>query len=148
MRALFSILVILLASLSLQAQLTIDQLRARMQQSSGGNKAKFAMQIAAMRVEQASTEFNAGQSDKGHDLIREATELVRVAGDASLEANKKVKDTEISVRKLERRLQEIHRSVSFDDQDEIDESLKMISVVRNQLLDRMFSLDKEDKKKK
>jgi hypothetical protein len=100
-RALVSILVILLASLSLQAQLTIDQLRARMQQSSGGNKAKVAMQIAAIHVEQASTEFNAGQSDKGHDLIRQATELVRVAGDASLDANKKVKDTEISVRKLE-----------------------------------------------
>jgi hypothetical protein len=147
MRALLSVLVILVASLSLQAQLTIDQLRARMEQSSGGNKAKFAMQIAAIHVEQASTEFNAGQSDKGHDLVRQATELVQVAGDASLGANKRVKDTEISVRKLERRLQEIHRSVSFDDQDEIDESLKLISVIRNQLLDRMFSLDKEEKKK-
>jgi hypothetical protein len=146
-KPLLSILVFLLVSLSLHAQATVDQLRARMQQASGGNKAKFAMQIAAVHVEQASTEFSAGQSEKGHELIREAAELVQVAGDASLNANKKVKDTEISVRKLERRLQEIHRSVSFDDQDEIDESLKVISVVRNQLLDRMFRLDKEDKKK-
>lgn len=148
MRVIVIILVLVLAGASLNAQQSMDQLRARMESSKGGAKAKFAMEIAARQVEEANAAFEAGQTDRGHQLVREATDLVQQAGNDALEANKKVKDTEISVRKLGKRLEGIQRTVNFDDQDQFDESLQIINTVRNKLLDRMFSLDKDDKKTK
>lgn len=148
MKAIVIILVLVLAGASLNAQQSMDQLRAKMESSKGGAKAKFAMEIAARQVEEANAAFEAGQTDRGHQLVREATDLVQQAGNDALEANKKVKDTEISVRKLGKRLEGIQRTVNFDDQDQFDESLQIINTVRNKLLDRMFSLDKDDKKTK
>lgn len=150
MKAILTIFVLTLAAAgaTLDAQQSTDQLRAKMESSKVGAKAKFALQIAARQIEEANAAFEAGQADRGHQLVREATELVQQAGDDALEANKKVKDTEISVRKLGRRLEDIRRTVNFDDQDQIDESLTVINTVRNKLLDQMFSLDKGDKRKK
>jgi hypothetical protein len=141
------IIVFLAASLSAATQLSTEELRAKLQQSTGGDAAKLAVEIASRNVEQASAEFTAGNSDRAHALIAEAAQLVERAGAAAMESNKKVKDTEISVRKLERRLEDIHRTVSFEDQDEIEESTKIIARVRNQLLDRMFGLDEKTKGK-
>jgi hypothetical protein len=127
---------------------TMEELRAKLEHSTGGNKAKFALEIADRQIEQANAEFTAGNTEKGQALIKEVADLVEVAGEAAIGANKRVKDTEISTRKLERRMEDIHRTVAFEDQDQIDESLKRIGVVRNKLLDRMFNLDEDLKSKK
>lgn len=142
------IIVVFAASLSAAAQLSTEQLLAKLEHSTGGDAAKLAVEIASRNVEQASAEFAAGNNDHAHALIAEAAQLVERAGAAAIESNKKVKDTEISVRKLERRLEDIHRTVSFEDQDQIEESTKIIGRVRNQLLDRMFGLDEKTKGKK
>jgi flagellin-specific chaperone FliS len=130
------------------AQQTMDELRARLARSTGGDVAKYAVEIAQRDVEQADVEFTAGNNEKAHALIAEAAKLVEQAGNAALQSNKRVKDTEISVRKLERRLEEIHRTVAFEDQDQIEESTKSIGRIRNLLLDRMFGLDVDPKDKK
>ena len=142
------ILVVFVLTLSAAAQQTTEQLRAKLDHSTGGDAAKLAVEIASRDVEQASAEFTAGNNDRGHALIAEAAQLVERAGAAAMESNKKVKDTEIAVRKLERHLEDINRTVSFEDQDQIEESMKIIGRVRNQLLDRMFGLDEKVKVKK
>jgi hypothetical protein len=66
------------------------------------------------------------------------------ARDASIRTGKRLKDTEIAMRKMAARLRDIKRSLAFEDQAPVATAVDRLEQMRTELLSHMFG--KKDNK--
>lgn len=116
---------------------TIDQLKARIQSADAKKQVELYMDLAKLQVNAADTAYN-GDVDKAKQLMEEGTQSAERAGQGSLETGKHMKQTEIELRKLEKRMEDIRRSWAVEDREPIEPQIKRVESVRSKLLDRMF----------
>jgi hypothetical protein len=88
--------------------------------------------------------YNTGQSDAGRAALQDVVTYARKAEDSAVRSGKKLKDTEIALRKMADKLRDMKRSANFDDQPPIQSATDELESLRTDLLDHMF----EKKKKK
>jgi hypothetical protein len=60
------------------------------------------------------------------------------ARDAAIRSGKKVKDTEIAVRKMAEKLRNIKRTLAFEDQAPVQSAIDRLEQMRTDLFERMF----------
>jgi len=65
------------------------------------------------------------------------------AADTSIRSGKRLKNTEIALRKITTRLRDLQRTVSFDDQATLKTAADRLEDLRTNLLSRMFSKEKK-----
>ncbi|MGH8459879.1 MAG: hypothetical protein ACRESV_11040, partial [Nevskiales bacterium] len=92
---------------------------------------------------QASRLFGSGKTEEAHEAVKKAVAASEQAGDASRKSRKRLKQTEISVRQLARRLTDLAATLAFEDREAIKPSLLKLEEVRRQLLDEMFAKKKK-----
>jgi hypothetical protein len=61
------------------------------------------------------------------------------AGDAARQSRKHIKRTEIEVRKMSRRLQDLKPTVDLDSRQPVQDAINRLEHIRTQLLMQMFS---------
>jgi hypothetical protein len=61
------------------------------------------------------------------------------ARDAAIARPHKLKDTEIHLRKAEHRLNDLRRTLAFEDQPPVQDAADRIAAIRKQILDVMFA---------
>lgn len=102
-------------------------------------RGKVYSQIARELVEEANDQFNLGDLEKGMASIKQAVDFAEKAALAAREKSKKIKDTEINLRKCTRRLDEVRRSLALDDQPPLVAAHERLEQLNKELLHHMFA---------
>ena len=133
----------LAAFTSLAAQQAPPDLQAQAEAAQGKKRAELFMQLAEERLRQASRLFGEGKTEEAHDAVKKAVAASEQAGDAARKSRKRLKQTEISVRLLARRITNLAATLAFEDREAIKPSVLKLEEIRRQLLDEMFAKKKK-----
>jgi len=142
------VVAVLLASAACTAQETaaapqanndpLLNLKQRADAASGGSRAKLFAELARAEITLADQQFTSGEADAAQKQVASALEHATVAADAAVNSGKRLKETEIELRKLQRRTDELAHSVAFDDRPPVAAAVKQLEQLRSRLLQRMF----------
>lgn len=117
----------------------LQGLKQRAEASNGGSRAKLFSELAREELLVADQQFTSGAADAAQSRVASALEHATVATDAAVQSGKRLKETEIELRKLQRRTDELAHSVAFDDRPPVEAVVKQLEHLRSRLLQRMFS---------
>jgi hypothetical protein len=139
MRYSFLLIILLLTSILHAGQKpTVEELQRKVELAHGGKKADLLLQLAHGQLEQVDNLYHDGNSEKAFNLLKEAGSNADQATSISLDSGKRLKDTEIQLRKLSQRLQAMRQEASFEDRKPFDICIQNLEQDRSKLLDRMF----------
>lgn len=118
---------------------TIDELKARIKATSKEkDRIELAVEIVERQYEAADKAYNAGSTDEGQKEISDVAEFGVMAANESAHSGDRMKQTEIALRKIEDRLDNLAKSVDLDYRPPVREAFNQIEKARNALLLRMF----------
>jgi hypothetical protein len=112
--------------------------RVEAQAAREGHRAKLFVDLAHQEMEAADRAFTDGNVELGQKLAADAGNDADEAGKTALDSGKRLKDTEIDLRKLQTRTRDIARSLAFDDRPPIAKIVERIEALREAILSRMF----------
>ena len=95
-------------------------------------------EIAERQLRNADQLYNEGKSDQAEAAVKDVVLYSDKAADAATKSGKKLKNTEIAMRKMAEKLRDINRSLSFDDQPPVQAAIEHLEGLRTELLNRMF----------
>src|SRR5215831_17904090 len=139
------IVLLMLSSLSLLAQRSVDGLKEEADHAEGGHQAKLCSELAQYLVGVADQQFTQGNTDQGQATVQDILKYAQKARDAAVKSHSNMKDTEIRLRATQRRLEEVKRTLAVDDRPPLDVVEKKIEQFRQDLLDAMFPPRKKEK---
>jgi hypothetical protein len=120
----------------------LDQLAARADAARPDDRPALYLEIARQQAEEADKLYKAGDAEKGNSALREVVTFSKKATDASIETGKKLKNTEIGLRKMAEKFRDVKRSVAFEDQAPIQQTMDELEKMRTDLLAAMFGKKK------
>jgi len=149
MRAPFRItaVILILVGLGWAATQSASELKAHADAAQGGEKAKLCLEYAHRQLEDADKLFNQGEVEKGQAEIREVVDYAHKAATAASDSGKRLKETEIDLRRLSKRMHDIGESLAFEDRDPVRKAVDEIEQIRSDLLVRMWGPQAQPKRK-
>jgi hypothetical protein len=140
-------IVFLLTGITLAATESLPELKARADAAHGGDQAKLCLEYAHRLLEDANTLFTDGDADKAQQEVGEVVEYGHKAADAASASGKHLKQTEIELRKLSKRLHDIAETLALEDRPPLQKAVDDLEQIRSDLLARMFGPQAEPKGK-
>ena len=122
---------------------SVDELKARVEKASNDDRIRICTRIAELQVSVADKSFTAGAMEDARRAVEDVATYLEKARDAAMQSGHRLKETEIAARKSVRRLDDIKRTLAFEDQPTVEQSIKRLEDVRTSLLERMFQKDKK-----
>ena len=126
---------------------TPPTLKTRADAAQGGERAILSLEYAHQQLEEANTLYTQGDVEKAEAAVREVVDYSHKAADAASTSGKRLKQTEIELRKLEHRMRDIGQSLNIDDRPPVEKAVQELEDVRADLLARMFGAKAEPKDK-
>jgi len=140
-------MVLLLCCLGLAKTESLDELKTRADNAHGGDEAKLSIEYAHAELEHANDLFTQGNVDQAQSAVSSVMTYVRKGTSAARSSGKRLKQTEIELRKLEKRMKDIAESLNLDDRPPLLKSVDEIEQLRAGLLAAMFGSQAEPKGK-
>ena len=139
-KALVILAILLSSSLAVWAKKeeTLEELKSRAETTNLEERTGVCVRIAEEQVKAADKLFTEGKAEEGRAALQDVITYSEKARDAATQSGKKLKATEIAVRKMARKLHDIKRTVAFEDQAPIQEAIDHLERVRTDLLAKMF----------
>lgn len=145
MRRAYPILILLLLALAALADdKTLDQLKAEAERADS-NQAKICAEVAERLVAVADKEFTDGESVKGHATVQEILQYAARARDLAIQTRKKMKETEIHLRRCRYALENMRRTLAAEDRPPVEAVEKKLEQFGEDVLEAMFAPKKEHK---
>jgi hypothetical protein len=141
MRALGFTLVFTLAataSWAIPNQPSVDELKSRLSNARPEDRGNIALQIAERQVAEADKLYTDGKIEEAQAAVQDVVSYSSQAGDAVSQSGRRVKNTEISLRKMARRLTDIKHTLSSDNQPPVQAAIDSLEKIRTDLLNHMF----------
>jgi len=129
---------LLLCALSLAAadDKPLDALKAEAQRA---DQPRLYAEVVKRQVEVANDFYTAGDIEKAEATISEIVSFSeKCLESAQAGKERKLKSTELTLYKAGRRLEEVRRSLNFDDQPKVKDAVQAIEKTRRELLAIMF----------
>ena len=120
---------------------SLEKLIARAE-ASGDKQSELYVDVAQRYANLASDHFSAGESDKGRDDIKSIVSYAEKARAVVGRSEGRIKQTEIKMHKLQRRLEEVARATDVDDRPPVTAAAEHVEELRSELLDLLFRKDK------
>jgi hypothetical protein len=120
----------------------LQDLEAKAEAARLEDRPRIYLEIAQRQLDSANQSYKAGQSDAGRAAVDDVTRYAGKACDAAIQSGKKLKNTEIVVRKMADKLRDIKRTVNFDDQAPVQQAADQLETMRTELLSHMFGKGK------
>jgi hypothetical protein len=133
--------VALMAALAARAaavETTVDELKARVESASRGDRPRLCIQIAQKQLVETSKFYAATEDEKAQATLTDVVKYSETARDYAIQSHKYQKQTEIAVREMTRKLTEIMHTLGRDDQGPVRDAIKSLEHVRDDLLAAMF----------
>ena len=136
----FGILLALLASSSAvpREETSVDALKARISSASVGDKPHLCVEVAQIRLSEADKLYAAGDLDNAQAALTDVVAYSELARDYSIQSHKYQKQSEIAVRGMTRKLNDILHTLGQADQGAINDAVSRLNKVRDDLLASMF----------
>lgn len=132
---------LILFSISLCAQAaprTASGLKERADAAQGTDRVTLSLEYAHQQLEQANRLYTDGDVEKGEAAVHDVFTYAQRATIAATTTNKKLKQTEIDLRKLQHRMRDIAASLNIDDRPPVEQTVQQIEELRANLLSKMF----------
>lgn len=124
---------------------SLEQLIARAESAPPGDRPRLYIQIARQQAESADKLYQASNSEAGNTALSNVVTYSEKASDAASRSGKKLKDTEIALRKMAEKFRDVKHNVPFDDQAPIQQAIDRLEKMRTDLLSAMFGKKKGTK---
>ena len=117
---------------------TLEQLKARAETTAGKHQIELMTEIAERQLKATDEAYAAGNVDQAQAALADVLDYgVRAAKEAT-DTGKRMKQTEIALRKIADRLEGIAKSVDVDLRPPVADAARKLEAARNDLLFRMF----------
>lgn len=117
---------------------TVEELKARVPSTSIGERPQLCLHIAEQQLDDADKRYAAVESEKAQADLTDTVTFSELARDYAIQSHKHQKQTEIAVRKMTRKLNDLKHSVSREDQAAVQNAIDRLQRVRDDLLIAMF----------
>jgi K+ transporter len=117
---------------------TLEELTARAETANVDERAGVCVRIAEHQLQAADKLFVESKSEEARAALDDMVKYSEKARDAATKSGKKLKPTEIAVRKMAHKLRDVKHTVSFEDQPRVQEAIEHLERVRTDLLAKMF----------
>jgi len=117
---------------------SLAQLINRAENASISDQPPLYAEVAERQLHNADDLYNQGKVDQAQAAVKDVVTYCDKATDAASKSGKKLKNTEIAVRKMAERLRDIKRSLAFEDQAAVQGAIEHLEDLRTVLLNRMF----------
>ncbi len=117
---------------------SLADLKTRADDAQGAEQAKLCVEYAHRELEYANDLFTKGDVNHAQSAVSSVMEYARKATGAATSSHKRLKQTEIDLRKLEKRMADIAESLNLDNRPPLLKSLDEIDKLRADLLIAMF----------
>jgi hypothetical protein len=141
------VLLFLLNAIGQGSEQTAADLKARADAAQGADRATLSLEYAHRQLEDANTRYTQGDVDQAEAEIEEVVAYSHRAADAASASGKRLKQTELELRKLEHRMRDIGHSLNIDDRPPVEKAVQELEQVRADLLARMWGEKAEPKDK-
>lgn len=121
-----------------------DRLKAAADATDGERCTELCVDAARQLAELSNDYFTTGDVKNAHAAMSDAGRLAEKAGNASVTSKKRRKQTEIALRKVEKRISDIEQTLNFEDRPPIRDIVKRIDKVRSDILMSMFDMPKKE----
>jgi polyhydroxyalkanoate synthesis regulator phasin len=144
-RRAFVLLLLCFALAALADDKSLDQLKAEAERA-GPDQAKLCAEVAERLVPMADKLFTEGESVKGHATVQEILQYGKRARELAISSRKKMKDTEIHLRRCRRALENMRRTLAAEDRPAVEAVEKQLEQFGEDILEAMFAPPKKDQK--
>lgn len=139
MKRLFVLFLLLVAAVASPAkEKTIAELVQEAQAAKPDHQAKLYVEIAERQLSAADKLYESGNSDAARANIEDVKQYSTRAANAAISSHKRLKQTEISLRKMESKLQDMAHSLDYSDQRPVQAAADQLETLRGHLLMAMF----------
>src|SRR5450755_1258772 len=109
---------------------SLDQLMARADSARPEDRSALYLEIAHQKAEAADKLYQTGNAEAGNAALQDVLAFSKKATDASIDTGKKLKNTEIALRKMAEKFRDIKRTVAFEDQAPIQQTMDELEKMR------------------
>src|SRR4051794_20932114 len=138
--AVLSLMVVAGARLA-SAEDSLEKLIAKAE-AGGEKQSELYVDVAHRYANLASDHFSGGDWDKGRDDIKSVLSYAEKARASVGRSEGRIKQTEMKMHKLQRRLEEVARATDVDDRPPVTAAAEHVQELRSELLDLLFRKDK------
>jgi len=117
---------------------TLEELKARVSSANVGDKAKICLEIAEMQLTEADKLYTAAEVEKAETSLTDVVAFSELARDYSIQSHKHQKQTEIAIRSMTRKLNDLLHLLSREEQGPVKDAIHRLERVRDELLAAMF----------
>jgi len=103
------------------------------------SQAEHCAAVARREVEIANQYYTSGDVTKAEDAVKLTVTYSQKALEAGKRTHKKLKETDLTLRKTSRRLSDVEQTLAFEDKPLVKDAVTKIEQVRTQLLALMFA---------
>ncbi len=120
-----------------------DDVAKQAQAAALDHQPELHMKAAAAGLKAATKLYNDGQVDDAKSMLNDIVAHAEKAADAATKSRKRVKNTEIDLRKMSEKLRDLKRTLSFEDQAPVQVAIDRLEELRTNLLGLMFGKGKK-----
>ncbi len=121
---------------------SLQELETRAEAARLEDRPRLYLDIAQRQLNSAGESYKAGRDEEGRAAVEDVARYAGKARDAAIQSGKRLKDTEIIVRKMAEKLRDIKRTLNFDDQAPVQNAVDQLETMRTDLLSHMFGKGK------
>jgi hypothetical protein len=123
---------------------TLEELKERVAKASVADRPPLCVNISERQLSDADRLYVAGDSERAQAALADVAAYSEFARDYAVQSHKHEKQSEIAIRKMVRKLEDIKHAVAHDDQEQVQITIDRLQRVRDDLQAAMFQ--KGDKK--
>ena len=120
----------------------VAELHKRAESAPMGERPALYIDIAERQLKAADDLYNTGKVDEARDAVQDVVACSEKAHDAAIQSGKRLKPTEIALRKMSIKLRDIKRTLNFEDQPPVQTAAERLQSLSDDLLSHMFGKDK------
>ena len=125
----------------------LDSLKTRAENARPQEQPHLFATIARREVNEADHFYTAGDLPNATKAVDELVHYAARSAEAAQKTGKQLKSTEILLRETARRLDDVSKTLNFEDRPYVEAAVKQVEKSRQQILDHMFGLSPKETRK-
>jgi competence protein ComGC len=139
MKKLLIVILILLSAAALaDKQESVEALKARAEKAHPKEQVELYTKVAERQLDALDKAYNGGTVQQAQAALADVVNYGVKAAQVSSQTGKRMKNTEIAMRKMTMRLEAIRRTLDTDDRPPVGDAIQKLEAARTELLNRMF----------
>ncbi len=117
---------------------SLESLKARADGAELKKQPELFTKVAQFQLQEFAKASEEGNPEQAEEALQDILEYGIKAAQSSQETGKRMKQTEIAIRKISSRLEDIGRTLSFDKRQPVESAIEKLESARTDLLHHMF----------